>query len=203
MKSKLLGLLVLVASPFDARAVPVILNPGFEENSNPNPGYGSINGWSGGSGTNNASQPFHAESGAPIPEGAQVAFQQGLGTLSQDISGFDLNQEYFLSYRENSRGPSSLKPSVEVRLDGVVIIPRHDVEKLSAYAIVTSAPFFYTGGDGTGLLELQNFSPATGPSDDNTALWDAFQITQVPEPSVALAVISGFGVLGLLRRRRA
>ena len=200
-------LLIVAASLFacaaPALAQPVIVNPSFEQDDrsdNPGVGYGPITGWTGGSGTNDASQPFHAESGAPIPDGSLVAFQQGIGTLSQSISGFVPGTTYQLTYRENSRGNTVGSPDVEVRLDNLTIVPRHLVAKAPTYATVTSTPFTYTGS-GTSTLALENFAPATDGTNDNTVLWDNIQFSVVPEPaSLGLLSLGGFALLA--RRRR-
>lgn len=198
------GLFLACAAAAPAWAAPTIVNPSFESDDrsdNPGVGYGPITGWTGGSGTNDASQPFQAESGSAIPDGVLVAFQQGVGTLSQNVSGFETGKTYQLTYRENSRGNSPGQPDIEVRLDGLTIVPRHFVAKTPVYSTVTSGPFTYTGVTGTGVLALQNFTPATDGTNDNTVLWDNFQIAEVPEPA-SLGVLALGGLTLLARRRR-
>ena len=84
-----------------------VLNPSFESNWNPTyPHYGSIDGWTGGTGVNNRSidrdGPFHDNGLAP--DGNQVAFKQQAGDLSQDISGLTVGQLYWVQFYYNSRG---------------------------------------------------------------------------------------------------
>lgn len=84
-----------------------VLNPSFESDWNPVwPHYGTIDGWTGGTGVNDRSLdrggPFH-DNGL-TPDGNRVAFKQQAGDLSQEITGLTPGQLYWIQYYYNSRG---------------------------------------------------------------------------------------------------
>ena len=71
-----LRFLPLLALPAAVSAASFVLNPSFELNYNPTfPGYSSITNWTGGSGVNQSTGPFH-NPGTPIPDGVRVGFQR-------------------------------------------------------------------------------------------------------------------------------
>src|SRR5206468_422299 len=75
-----------------------LANPSFESNYPDTwPHYGAIDSWIGGSGVNKADGPFH-NNGTPIPDGQQVAFKQGSGDTSQDITGLKPGQRYWIQF---------------------------------------------------------------------------------------------------------
>ena len=91
-------------------------------------GNGPITGWTAtddmitGINPGGGGSPF-ADNGA-IPEGSQVAFIQNsgsTGTLSQTIFGLTSGQEYRLSYRYNARASGTVRPQVDVKVDGATL----------------------------------------------------------------------------------
>lgn len=81
----------------------LVSNPSFEDSYNPAfPHYGANAGWSGGSGSNNTSGPFH-NSGTPIPDRALAGFIQGSNTLSQSISGLTVGKTYWIQFFYDAR----------------------------------------------------------------------------------------------------
>lgn len=135
-----------------------VVNPGFEADSYyVYPGYMSnntpITGWANTSpniGVNPISytapannpndRPF-ANNGT-IPEGRQVAFLQGNGTLSQSVSGFTVGSAYVVKYYENARA-GQLAPSNSVTVGGTTVMPMHEVPT-GGYRVVISEPFVAT-----------------------------------------------------------
>lgn len=80
----------------------LILNASFEVGALPEGvGYGSIPGWSGGSGVNNESQPF-LDNGT-IPDRTRVAFLQGASTMTQEVVGLVPSKTYWLQFYYNAR----------------------------------------------------------------------------------------------------
>jgi hypothetical protein len=108
----------LLFSAYKTCAVSLVLNPSFEQSYNPTfPHYGAIAGWSGGSGTNQNTGPFH-NSGTPIPAGAQVAFHQDDNqSLSQTITNLVPGESYWLQFYYDTRnccGGSSVDLAINV-----------------------------------------------------------------------------------------
>jgi Bacterial Ig domain/Immunoglobulin I-set domain/Immunoglobulin domain len=129
-----------------------LINPGFEANHFTNyPGYildnGSMTGWfsSSHSGVNpiaDGRSPF-ADNGA-IPEGTQVAFIQGNGSLLQSLGGFVVGGIYQLVYAENACAQCGATPSVSATMNGLPIVASHPVSpvgSLNAYTEIRSIPF--------------------------------------------------------------
>ena len=80
----------------------LVLNASFEVGELPGGvGYGTIPGWSGGSGVNNESQPF-LDNGI-IPDRTRVAFLQGASTMTQEIVGLVPSKTYWLQFFYNTR----------------------------------------------------------------------------------------------------
>lgn len=148
------------------------------------PGYVSGNGpianWNalGGHGLNpvqdgTGRSPF-ADNGA-IPHGAQVAFLQDNGALSQMLSGFTVGGHYYVHYYENARGGNS--PALEVQVGGNVVMPARVITSVGGgnpYREVSSAMFTASATD----LEL-SFIKSNPLGGDNTALIDNVAIIQV------------------------
>src|SRR5687767_3013115 len=103
MLSRVIRVLLIFFVPFLAGAASFVANPSFELNYNPTvPGYSSINNWTGGSGVNQSTGPFH-NSGTPIPDNVRVAFLQGSGTMSQAISGLTPGKRYWIQFFYDAR----------------------------------------------------------------------------------------------------
>ncbi len=104
----------------------VIANPSFEATGTPPfPGYVSpnrISGWThsetGNFGVNAAGPGPFADNGVASDQD-RVAFIQGIGTLSQVVSGLTAGVQYRLDYDYNARSGNT--PRIETSLDGVVI----------------------------------------------------------------------------------
>ena len=149
-----------------------VLNPSFEDNSLPAfPGYGQIDDWLGGSGVNDATQPF-ADNGS-IPDRAQVAVIQGAGILSQVIGGLTPGQPYWVQFGYNTRNccsPAESNPlHVTVRYGGTEI---GSVSNITAGGY-QAATLRFTPGAASGVLEFIASLPAGG---DRTLLLDAVNI---------------------------
>lgn len=205
-----------------AAAAPVVLNPGFEAAGEPS-GYGAIPNWtevptpsglSGFlylSGVNTSGGGFFNNGVTPDP--THVAFIQVYGsgggssqvstlTLQQMLSGFDVGQQYQLTYAENARAGLQ-SPLVQVNMDGATIVASHvdaPVQGANAFTVpfrtVTSSTF--TVASTTPTLAFVVTQQASG--NDASALIDNIQITAVPEP--ASAGVLAIAAAGLLARRR-
>lgn len=93
-------------------------NPSFEANYNATfPGYSTINNWSGGSGVNQSTGPFH-NTGTPIPDGVRAGFQQGSGTMSQVISGLIPGKRYWIQLHYDARACCGGTIEISVRWNG-------------------------------------------------------------------------------------
>ncbi len=149
------------------------------------PGYVSgnwpITGWDalGGHGVNpvqdgTGRSPF-ADNGA-FPHGAQSAFMQADGAMSQIVSGFTVGGHYYVHYYENARGGNN--PYLEVKVGGNTLVPAHLVTSVGGanpYREVSSAMFSASATD----LEL-SFIKSNPLGGDNTVLVDNVAIIQVP-----------------------
>lgn len=161
-----------------------LANPSFEEDIfSTYPGYVSgnwdITAWTalGGHGLNPTSDgqsPF-ADNGL-IPHGAQVAFMQENGPLSQTVTGLTTGADYYLHYYENARTVTTV-PSMEVQLGGVTVVPAHSVPPVrgGAYYEIYGDAFEATASEL--LLSFIKGAPAGG---DCTALIDNVAIVEIP-----------------------
>lgn len=157
-----------------------MINPSFEVDTFANfPGYvsgnGPITGWSslGNHGVNSGAGPF-ADNGT-IPNGAQVAFMQGDGAMSQTVSGFIIGEQYYVVYFENARNGGI--PAIELQIGGTTIVPAHTRAPVGSgpYVEVKSDPFIATGTDL--LLSFIKSNPLGG---DTTALIDNVCVLPLP-----------------------
>jgi hypothetical protein len=159
-----------------------IVNPSFEADSFfVFPGYvsgnGPITGWAslGGHGINPAAGSPFADNGA-TPHGAQVAFMQDNGALSQILSGLTVGGHYYVHYYENARGGNT--PALEVQVGGNTVVASHIINSVGGgnpYREVSSAMFTASATD----LEL-SFIKSNPLGGDTTALIDNVAIIQVP-----------------------
>ncbi|HKQ40403.1 MAG TPA: LamG-like jellyroll fold domain-containing protein [Verrucomicrobiae bacterium] len=163
----------------------LIVNPSFEfDPVPPGAGYGTITGWTpgggidGGSGINEFGMPF-AGNGA-VPDGTKVAFLQHNGTLSQDISGFRVGAQYWLTYRENARqGCCGGTALLAVRIGNETIVTSHRVTPVGGtnpYRIIGSTVF-------TAPQETRTLTFSKNGDGDTTALIDLVEIMEVPPNS--------------------
>ena len=177
-------LLAILAFAHVGYANPIVINPSFEQNSNPGVGYGSIDGWTrtGQGGVNpstTGSSPF-ANNGV-IPDGSRVAFLQQESSIGQLVSGFEVGREYVFEYRVNARRSYTV-PLVWARVDGVLVdpvAPVHAVGGNNPYRTRTTASFVATD-ESVYFSIFGTPSPAGG---DSTVLIDSVSVSVVPEPS--------------------
>lgn len=150
-----------------------IKNPSFESTDAPGGvGYGPIAGWTGGSGINNVSQPFAA--GGIIPDRAQVAFQQGAGTISQTVHGLIPGKNYWLQFFYNLRnccGTPAMDVSVKLAGKELTVLTQVVPSGDGVPYYFANISFVADGPDG--LLEF-----TTTPTDDATFLLDGVTIVQ-------------------------
>jgi hypothetical protein len=180
----------------------VLRNPGFEEDAyTVSPGYarqngGTIAGWSfaGSAGVNPVwrgadgkavlDAPFHDN--GKVPEGRQVAFIQGPGSLKQPVAGLRQGTRYRVVFRENARVQrrGDEWPRLRVLVGGAVVVSPHEVTPVAAademdvpFARVESAWFTPPGaGDLDLLIETVQQTPTT------TVLLDNVRIEEEPGP---------------------
>lgn len=183
-----------------ALAAPVVQNPGFEaDRYSVWPGTADVNGksiegwsyrgnaginplWKDPKGQKGPDAPFH-DNGA-VPEGKQIAFIQGPGSLSQVITGFERGKHYVVQFRENARiqRQGEQWPRVQVTLGGEVIVSPHEVRPVgqkgdfsTPFYRVESAAFVAPRHDAFELvIETVQTSRTT------TLLVDAVEIWEIP-----------------------
>lgn len=176
----------------------VIANPSFEGSGNVGGvGYASrLAGWTfmgGGFGVNSIGQPF-VDNGA-IPDGVNVAFIQGNGSLSQLVSGFAIGSQYQLSYNYNSRQTDN--PTLQVLIGGQQA-QNSPVVPVGGANPFHSNTFDFTATGGDLLLAFNE----VGSVGDRTVLIDNVSIRLIPEPSAGLLGLLGTGLLCARRRAR-
>src|SRR4029079_10959108 len=79
-----------------------------------------------------------------IPEGTQVAFIQGSGSLLQSVGGLVVGGIYQLIYAENACAQCGALPSVSATVNGLPIVASHPVSpvgSLNPYTEIRSIPF--------------------------------------------------------------
>lgn len=200
-----------------------VLNPSFEDNTTPTPGYGAINDWTSTdtslTGVNAEGGPF-ANNGA-IPNGLQVAFVQsnsGVAEgISQSLSGFVTGQTYDLSFYYNARYatfPAAADPLMVVTLGSSTLTPSGGVTVVPASASYSTtvpyhfAQYLYTATGSTATLTFSNTNTALDSAgnqfNDSTLLLDNVNVSSVPEPdSIGLLGIGALGLLLIKRRKTA
>lgn len=173
-----------------------IKNPSFESNLNDKtdplaagtpmgwPYYGAVDDWTvAGGGVNDlmydAGGPFHNQ-GTPVPDGRRVAFKQGSGAISQEISGLTPGKRYWIQFHFDVRNGSDL--DLAVRFSTVTQGGSMD-EELALFlkprpAMATGSPYYtktvpFTPDATDGTLSFQ--STARG---DSTFLLDGVNIVQ-------------------------
>jgi len=96
MRFRFIAAAALMASAHSLLAATFVQNPSFESNFNSTwPHYGPIDLWSGGSGVNESSGPFH-NTPTQIPDQGRVGFIQGNGSIRQTITGLTPGSQYWL-----------------------------------------------------------------------------------------------------------
>ena len=168
------GVLIHVVESF-------VRNPSFEAQAAPSgTGVGPVLAWNGTGtfGVNHIDQAFAANSG-PVPDRLQVAFIQGVGSLSQQLTGLTAGANYWLQFcyalRDN---PDPLGPATDL------------VVKFAGQTLVTIPQIIPLSQSGAGAYYFTNvvFAPASAdgalefdtvnPKGDATLLLDAISITR-------------------------
>ncbi|MCA9172484.1 MAG: lamin tail domain-containing protein, partial [Planctomycetales bacterium] len=135
---------------------PNINNPSFELNSNAEVGYGQVDGWNaiGTTGINpstSGQSPF-ADNGQ-TPDGRQIAFIQGRGSLSQTITGLEIDAEYQVELHYNARNCCGATPTISVSFGGQVLLAPTNVEPVEGTDYhVAIMPFTATAESGQLLI---------------------------------------------------
>lgn len=152
-------------------------------------GYGPIQGWatSGhGVGLNTTSQPFLRRS---AHSGTQVAFIQGVGLISQTISGFDPTKTYSITYFVNERGlpDASTRTSASLDLGSTVYVHPDLIRETDAFRRIVSSPLTVFGPSAN--IEIR----AMRKSADATLLVDSVSISRsvpaIPDGGFEMAVL--------------
>lgn len=172
-----------------------IENPSFEDGAlNPPPGYGPVESWpgSGSIGNNETSGAFL--NGQVPPEGNRVGFIQGVGQLSQTLTGLIPGQRYSLLFRENERGYAGgerARPSASI--GGTVVVQSHDLKRTERFRLALGNPF--TASSTTAELVLRN-EAAIEMYGDNTALFDQVRVANgvpaIKDPGFETPDITGY-----------
>ena len=168
------GVLIHVVESF-------VRNPSFEAAAAPSGiGVGPVLAWNGTGtfGVNHIDQAFAANSG-PIPDRLQVAFIQGVGSLSQQVTALTPGANYWLQFCYALRDITDpLGPATDlvVKFAGQTVVTIPHIIPLSqagasAYYF-TNVIFAPTSADGTLEFDTDN------PKGDATLLLDAIDITR-------------------------
>jgi hypothetical protein len=157
-------------------AATFIQNPSFELNYNETfPHYGPIELWTGGSGVNESSGPFH-NTPTMIPDQARVAFMQGNGAMRQTITGLAPGQSYWLQFFYDARNCCGGTVDMAVRVGGTQI---DRIPNIRATPTVPNHNFYYFRSVlFTAAVDTVELEFATTTAGDATAVIDA--VTIVP-----------------------
>ena len=171
------------SSPGEATLHLMVVNGSFEDSApGAYPGYGPVPGWSyystgapGSTGLNDSNGPFHDN--GKIYHGSNIAFVQHAGVFYQEVAGFEAGKNYTLCYRENARtsGYGATPPQLEVRLNGVALIPVHDV---ATGGYVLKQTNFASPGAGAFLLEFEFYENEA----DQSLLFETVSIVPQGDP---------------------
>lgn len=150
-----------------------VTNPSFEANYNDVfPHYGAVDGWTGASGANTSTGPFH-NGGTPIPDGVQVGFKQGSGDVTQELAGLVAGKRYVIQFAYDARGCCGGAIDLITKINGVELDKIANVKPVAGgdpYRLRT-VPF--TAEADTATLTLSTVS-----SGDATILLDAVTVVQ-------------------------
>jgi hypothetical protein len=176
------GVLIHVVTSF-------VRNPSFEAQAAPSgTGVGPVLAWDGTGtfGVNHIDQAFALNSG-PIPDRLQVAFIQGVGSLSQQVTGLTQGANYWLQFcyalRDNP-DPAGPATDLVVKFAGQTIATIPQIVPLSQSGAIayyfTNVVFAPTNA--AGALEFDT----ANPKGDATLLLDAIDITRREPGDVVL-----------------
>ncbi|MFN0125259.1 MAG: DUF642 domain-containing protein [Verrucomicrobiales bacterium] len=159
-----------------------LVNPSFEATGpGPGVGYSAVLSWTGGSGINNATQPF-LDNGA-LPDREQVAFIQGSAAMSQSIAGLIPNQRYAVQFFYNVRNCCGGTMQMTVRLAGTDVKTVSDI-----VAVGAGAPFYFLNVPFTPTAATTTLEIASVASGDATLLVDGFSV--VPQAADETVVMN-------------
>lgn len=179
--TRLLVALTAAASTAAGFAQGLLLNPSFEENFNETwPHYGSIEGWTGGSGVNLADGPFH-NTGTPIPDQLQVAFLQGSTSLSQEIIGLQPGRQYWIQFVYDARNCCGGTIDLATQFNGIELDTITNVKPVSGGEAYHTRSVAFTPEQDFGTLSF-----ATKASGDATILIDAVSVVQRDEGNLTV-----------------
>jgi hypothetical protein len=156
-------------------------DPSFEFNYNEEwPHYGPVDAWAGASGTNLADGPFH-NANTPIPDGFQVGFKQGGGTVSQDIFDLEAGKQYFVQFFYDARGCCGGTVDLSTEIDG------NELNRIVNVQPSTDGdPYKFRSVAFTPESDTITLGFTTTTSGDATALIDAVSIVQRDEGNIPL-----------------
>ena len=168
------GVLIYVVESF-------VRNPSFESGEAPaGLGVGPILAWTstGTVGVNNIGQAFAADSG-PIPDRVQVAFVQGVGSISQQISGLTPGANYWLQFRyslHDTNDPAGPAIDLTAKFGGQPLATISHIIPLSQSG---ATAYYFTNlvlvpTNATGVLEFAT----SNPKGDATVLLDGINIVR-------------------------
>lgn len=149
-----------------------VRNPSFEANLAGNfPGYGPINSWTGGSGLNNITGPFHDN--GQMPDRKQIGFIQNNGSLAQALANLVVGKKYWVQFRYNTRNCCGGSIGFSVRFNDV------DILVIDSVTPVLSPNEYYFGhAEFTPDTTSGTLSFVTTVTGDATLLLDAVTVVQ-------------------------
>ena len=159
---------------FCLSAATFIQNPSFESNYNETfPHYGTIDSWIGGSGVNESGGPFH-NGATPIPDRARIGFQQGSGSLGQEITGLTPGRQYWVQFWYDARNCCG---------GTIDIITKFEADELDRIgnvrpAMLNSRPYHSRSVAFTPNVEMGILAFNTVAGGDATANFDAVTIIE-------------------------
>ena len=158
--------LLTVLGAASASGDAFVRNPSFESNYNETwPHYGAVDDWSGSSGVNDSSGPFH-NGGTAVPDRERVGFKQGVGDVTQDISGLISGETYWLQFFYDGRTGGGASESLVVKINDTEIGRVADLKpSINKSYHFMSAPFTAPGD--TATLRFSH-----GVAGDRTLLLD-------------------------------
>lgn len=161
----------------------LVQNPSFEMNIGDTwPFYSPVDLWSGASGANRADGPFH-NAGTPIPDGLQVAFKQGSGDISQDISGLEAGKRYVIQFAYDARGCCGGAIDLSTKINDV------ELDKIANVTPVTDgSPYRSRTVAFTAESDFVTLTFSAVASGDATVLLDA--VTVVQRDADALTIVN-------------
>jgi hypothetical protein len=158
-----------------------VRNPSFEAEQSPSGnGYGAVLSWAstGQVGLNRIDQPFAADSGT-IPDRLQVAFIQGVGSLSQEITSLTPGATYWLQFSYSLRDiadPAGPAADLIVKLGGNTLVTIGPIVPLSQSG---SIAYYTTNVVFSPTNAIQTLEFITGNTKgDASLLIDAVSITR-------------------------